>query len=143
MSTTIMPARDIYHHTVKQALIKDGWEITHDPLRLQWGTKDMYVDLGAEALVAAEQQGRKIAVEIKSFLGPSEIEDLRNALGQFILYRTIIETTEPDRELYLAVREATYLALFEEPVGQLLIQQQHLRIIVFHPEQEEVIRWIP
>lgn len=85
-----MPARDIYHHTVKQALISDGWAITHDPLRLQWGAKDMYVDLGAEELVAAERSGRKIAVEIKSFLGPSEIEDLRNALGQFILYRTIL-----------------------------------------------------
>lgn len=138
-----MPARDIYHNAVKHALVKAGWEITHDPLRLQWGSKDMYVDLGAEELVAAEHQGRKIAVEIKSFLGPSEIEDLRNALGQFILYRTILETTEPERELYLAVREATYFALFEEPIGQLLIQQQHLRIMVFQPEQEELIKWIP
>nr|WP_255603814.1 element excision factor XisH family protein [Oscillochloris sp. ZM17-4] len=49
----------------------------------------------------------------------------------------------PDRELYLAVREATYYALFEEPVGQLLIQQQQLRVVVFQPEQEEIVRWIP
>jgi hypothetical protein len=138
-----MPARDIYHHTVKQALISDGWEITHDPLRLQWGAKDMYVDLGAEELLAAERSGRKIAVEIKSFLGPSEIEDLRNALGQFILYRTILQTNEPERVLYLAVREATYYALFEEPVGQLLIQQQQLHLLVFHPEHAEILRWIP
>jgi len=138
-----MPARDIYHSTVKQALVKAGWNITHDPLRLQWGTKDMYVDLGAEELVAAEQQGQKIAVEIKSFIGPSEIEDLRNALGQFVLYRTILHTTEPERTLYLAVREATYFAIFEEPVGQLLIHDQHLRLIVFRPDQEEVIQWIP
>ena len=27
-----MPAKDIYHDTVKNALIKDGWTITHDPL---------------------------------------------------------------------------------------------------------------
>jgi hypothetical protein len=128
-----MPARDIYHPVVKQALLKSGWEITHDPLRLQWGTKDMYVDLGAEQLVAAERQGRKIAIEIKSFIGPSEIEDLRNALGQFVLYRTILQTSEPERELYLAVREATYLAVFAEPVGQLLIQQEQLRLIVFDP----------
>jgi hypothetical protein len=113
-----MPARDIYHNIVKQALIKEGWEITHDPLRLQWGTKDMYVDLAAEQLVAAERRGQKIAVEIKSFIGPSEIEDLRNALGQFVLYRTILQTTEPDRILFLAVREATFLTLFEEPIGR-------------------------
>ncbi len=50
-----MPARDRYHHSVKIALIKDGWKITHDPLRLKWGVKDMYVDLGAEQLVTAEK----------------------------------------------------------------------------------------
>jgi len=37
-----MPARDVYHNTVKQALIKDGWTITNDPLHLKWGRKDMY-----------------------------------------------------------------------------------------------------
>ncbi|WP_370650157.1 hypothetical protein [Oscillochloris sp. ZM17-4] len=41
------------------------------------------------------------------------------------------------------MREATYYALFEEPVGQLLIQQQQLRVVVFQPEQEEIVRWIP
>lgn len=39
-----MPARDRYHDQVRHALIKDGWTITHDPLRLQWGVKDMYVE---------------------------------------------------------------------------------------------------
>jgi len=48
-----MPARDTCHDSIKNALIKDGWTITHDPLRLQWGVKDMYVDLGAEKIVAA------------------------------------------------------------------------------------------
>jgi hypothetical protein len=30
-----MPARDLYHTSIKKALIKDGWTITHDPLRLK------------------------------------------------------------------------------------------------------------
>ncbi len=29
-----MPAKDIYHNQVKNALIKDGWTITDDPLIL-------------------------------------------------------------------------------------------------------------
>ena len=45
-----MPAKDIYHACVKNALIKDGWTITHDPLRLPLGGKDVYVDFGAEQL---------------------------------------------------------------------------------------------
>jgi hypothetical protein len=56
-----MPAKDIFHNAVKNALIKDGWTITHDPLRLTWGGKDMYVDLGAERLLAAEKAGQQIA----------------------------------------------------------------------------------
>ena len=138
-----MPAKDIYHDSVKRALIKDGWAITHDPLRIQWGPKDMYIDLGAEQMVAAEKGGRKIAVEIKSFIGPSEIEDLKNALGQFILYRTVMLNTEPDRELYLAIRQVTFLELFEEPIGKLLIESEHIKLIVFNPLAEEIITWIP
>ena len=52
-----MPAHDLYHDAVKNALIKDGWTITHDPFRMEWGKRDMYVDLGAERLLAAERAG--------------------------------------------------------------------------------------
>ncbi len=72
-----MPAKDIYHNCVKNALIKEDWTITHDPLGLKWGRKDMYVDLGAEQLLAANKADRKIAVEIKSFTSPSEMSDWR------------------------------------------------------------------
>lgn len=74
-----MPARDIYHDNVKNALTKDGWVITHDPLRLEWGGKDLFIDLGAEQLIAAQKAERKIAVEIKSFVGKSDIDDLEKA----------------------------------------------------------------
>ena len=68
-----MPARDIYHDTVKQALIKDGWMVTHDPLRLRWGSRRMYADLGAERFLGVEKGDVRIAVEIKSFIGPSDL----------------------------------------------------------------------
>jgi hypothetical protein len=93
-----MPARGFFHDTVKNALIKDGWTITHDPFHLKWGTKDLYVDWGAEQLFAAEKANRKIAVEVKSFVGPSELDDLEKALGQYVLYHEILTQTEPDRE---------------------------------------------
>ena len=80
-----MPARDIYHDHVRRALAKANWTITHDPYRLQYGPRDLYVDLGAEQLLAAEQAGRKIAVEIKSFTSPSVLNDLEVALGQYVL----------------------------------------------------------
>jgi hypothetical protein len=43
-----VPAKNIYHNAVVQALVADGWTITDDPLRLEYGDRNMYVDLGAE-----------------------------------------------------------------------------------------------
>jgi hypothetical protein len=85
-----MPAKDLLHNCVKNALIKDGWTITDDPFRLKYKGRKLYVDLGAERILAAEKGNRKIAVEIKSFVGHSEMNDLENALGQFISYRAIL-----------------------------------------------------
>lgn len=102
----------------------------------------MYIDLGAEQLLAAERGGRKIAVEVKSFVGSSEIEDLKLALGQYILYRNVLNATEPDRNLYLAIRKIVFKDLFEEPIGILLIKNERLKLIVFDPSKEEIVRWI-
>ncbi len=30
-----MPAQDLYHNIVKNALLKDGWTITHDPFHYE------------------------------------------------------------------------------------------------------------
>ena len=79
-----MSAKDIYHNCVKNALIKEGWIITHDPLTLEVGGRNVYVDLGAERPFAAEKDGKKIAVEVKSFRGASDLRDYENALGQYI-----------------------------------------------------------
>ena len=138
-----MPARDIYHNAVKNALVKEGWIITDDPLHLKWGQKDMYVDLGAKQLLAAEQGSKKIAVEIKSFVSPSEMADLKDAIGGFIMYRAVIHRLQPKRTLYLAVRDSVFTALFEEPIGTLLIETENLKLLVFNPETEKIIQWIP
>lgn len=138
-----MPAKDLYHDAVKAALVKDGWTITHDPLTLRWGRKDLFVDLGAEKVLAAEKEGRKIAVEIKSFLGRSEMDDLENALGQYVLYRQVLQRTEPDREVYLAVQELVFVNVFEEPVGKILLEDDLIRLLVFDDAKEEIVRWIP
>lgn len=138
-----MPARDTYHDPVKRALIKEGWTITNDPLHLKWGRKDMYVDLGASRLLAAQKEERKIAVEIKTFGGRSEMEDLEKALGQYILYFDVLMEVQPDRQLYLALPIWAYESLFVEPLGQLLLKKDRLHLIVFEPNQEVITQWIP
>ena len=137
-----MPAKDIYHEAVKLALIKDGWTVTDDPLYVPWAGRDLFIDFGAEKFLSAEKNGRKIAVEVKSFVGLSEIEDLKNALGQYVLYRNALALTEPDRELFLAIREAVFDKLFNEPDAQFLLKNENLRIIVFSAAEEKIAKWI-
>lgn len=138
-----MAARDIYHDSAKNALINDGWTITDDPLKLKLGSRQMEVDLGAERLLAAEKKNCQIAVEVKSFVGPSPIKDLRDALGQYTLYADVLDEIKLDRFLYLAIRKVTFLGLFQEPIGQLLLTKKRVRLLVFDPKTEEVVQWIP
>ncbi|MFN8491027.1 MAG: element excision factor XisH family protein [Caldilineaceae bacterium] len=74
---------DDYHETVRRALVKDGWTITHDLFPLPIGHKRLYVDLGADRLISAEKGALQIAVEIKSFVSESDVHDLELALGQY------------------------------------------------------------
>jgi hypothetical protein len=139
-----VPAKDLYHDHVKNALIKDGWEITDDPLKLKWKRKPIYVDLGAarKGFLVARKGPRKIAVEIKSFVSASSLEDLYDALGQFFLYDTALSRTEPDRELYLAIREAVYLSLFTGVEGEELRLRARVKLIVFDEKKQEILQWI-
>lgn len=82
-----MPKLDIIHNAVKNALIKDGWLVTDDPYVIQYRRTVLYADLGAEHPIAVERDGQKLVVEVKSFVGASKIQDLKEALGQYDIYR--------------------------------------------------------
>lgn len=136
-----MPAKDILHEAVKSALRKDGWTIKNDPLHLKWGRRDFYVDLAAEKFLLAEKGNNKIAVEVKGFVGTSLMQALEQALGQFLIYRAILSRTEPERELYLAVSEEAFQGVFAEDIGQLIIEDYRIPLIVLDEEMEVIVVW--
>ncbi|BAT52675.1 FdxN element excision controlling factor protein [Nostoc sp. NIES-3756] len=137
-----MSAKDKFHDIVKIGLEKDGWKITDDPLRIEWGLVELYIDLGAEKIIAAEKQGQKIAVEVKSFLGQSTISEFHTALGQFINYRFAISQKQPERILYLAVPLDTYETFFQLLFPQTIVQQYQLRLLIYDVINEVIVRWI-
>lgn len=137
-----MAAKDIYHDQVREALENDGWTITDDPLGLKWGRTTLQIDLGAERLIAAEKGEQKIAVEIKSFVGRSQVDDLEDALGQLVIYRHLLRRQEPERLLYLAVNADVYTAFLSQPHVEPLLQEENIRLIVFEPKKKEIIKWI-
>ena len=59
-------------------------------------------------LDATQAVAEQIAVEVKSFVGTSIIAEFYKALGQFLMYQRALQTTEPDRILYLALPQAAY-----------------------------------
>lgn len=138
-----MPARDIYHDAVRNALIKDGWTITHDPYRLSYGQVDVYVDIGAEQLLAAERGMAKIALEIKTFQGPSSIRDFYQALGQYNFYTTLLETVDSTRVLYLAVSARVYESAFEAPAIRKNVERFSVKLMTFDPQLEVIREWKP
>jgi len=66
------------------------------------------------------------------------MDDLEKALGQYVLYFDVLAELQPERLLYLALPVWAYESLFEEPIGQLLLRNQRLRLIVFEPTQESI-----
>jgi len=136
-----MPARDIYHDTVRNALVKDGWTITDDPYVLTFGQRNVFVDLGAERVLAAERGEEKIAVEVKSFSSASDIHDLEVALGQYVFYRSLIGRLESERRLFLAVPESVYVSTLEEPIARPVLEDLGVALLVFDPQREVIVRW--
>ncbi len=138
-----MPQRDLYHNLVVNALQNEGWIITDDPLCLTYGGRNVYADLGAEQPIAAEKAGRRIAIEIKSFVGESDIHEPELSVGQYRMYRNILAELQPERTLYLAVPDFAYDGIFQEPLGQMMLRREELRLLVFDHRQERIRQWIP
>jgi hypothetical protein len=135
-------ARDFYHYQVKNALIKEKWNITADPFQISVEDVDFEIDLAAEPLIAADKNGQKIAVEIKSFVGPSTANELHKAVGQFTDYYVALEMLEPDRILYLALPQHIYDTYFQKEIIQRILKKIGAKVLVYNPQTETIIKWI-
>ncbi|MDM8522351.1 element excision factor XisH family protein [Desulfococcaceae bacterium HSG8] len=137
-----MPRYDLYHEEVRHALEKDGWSITADPFVIEYKGLRLYADLGAEKVIAAEKENRKIVVEIKVFGTPSPVSELEKAIGQYGIYRTLIRRVSPEYSLWLAAPDDVYEDFFLRPAIREITADHSISMLVFNPETEEIVRWI-
>lgn len=135
-------AKDFYHDNVRLALEKDGWKITDDPYRMKIEEIGYEIDFGAEPLIAAEKEENKIAIEVKSFVGASNINEFHRAVGQFNDYFVALEMHEPSRELFLAVPQSIWNSFFRKEVIQKSIARIGAKIIIYDPNKNEIVKWI-
>ena len=135
-------AKDFYHDNVRIALEKDGWLVTHDPYRVKIEEVGYEIDFGAEPLIAAEKEEITIAVEVKSFIGPSTINEFHKAMGQFNDYCVALEIKDPNRILFLVVPEDIWHRFFQKNVIQKSLERANVKIVVYNPINNEIVKWI-
>ncbi|MEM9848441.1 MAG: element excision factor XisH family protein [Bacteroidota bacterium] len=135
-------AKDRIHQAIREAMEKAKWNITDDPLRIPIDTTVLAIDLGAERLIGAEQDGEKIAIEIKSFSRRSLLYDFYAAFGQYIIYRDALREQKIDRIIYLAISEVKYDLLLQKPFLMRRIVQHDIKLIVVNTFSKQIVQWI-
>jgi hypothetical protein len=140
----IMPAKDIIHDAVTRALVADGWYITAEHAQIRYAADAHiygFVDILAEQLITAERAGRKIAVEIKSFLGDSPSREFMEAVGQYQTYRVWLVESEPDREVWLAISVDAAHAVFADRAAQAVVHALAMRVVVIDLSIGRIQSW--
>jgi XisH protein len=135
-------ARDIYHQAVRTALEKEGWLVTHDPYLLRTLGAAYEIDMGAEKLLAAEKDNRRIAIEVKSFRKASLAHEFHGVLGQYINYELLLAEQEPNRMLFLAVHETVFKNFFTRASTTFVLEKMNVKILVFNPSTSTIEQWI-
>lgn len=95
-------------------------------------------------VVAAVKDNKRIAVEVKSFVGHSTMAELEKAIGQYMLYDEALQEseTDSDRQLFLAIPEDIVEELSDDKILSILTKRFRINILVYNPPQQEIIQWI-
>ncbi|MFE1744778.1 element excision factor XisH family protein [Coleofasciculus sp. H7-2] len=85
----------------------------------------------------------ELQLKSRSFEATRQLLTQEQAIGQYVLYRLLLEQVDPDRELYLAVADTTFDGIFSEPIGELVRRELPMKLLIVDLEAQEVKRWIP
>lgn len=116
---------------------------TLDPYRLEYEDVELYPDLAVEKVISEEQKQRKIIIEIKSFISSSLMKDFELALGQYILYRDLIQLAQDEyQEIYLAIKDEIYDTFFQRKSIKAVVKLNQVALLVINTDKEEIVQWI-
>lgn len=102
----------------------------------------MYIDVGAEKLlIGAELNGQYIAVEVKNFVGQSDVNEFQKALGQYLLYVISLQESDPERIVYLAFPQAFQQVLKDNRLFRTALQLHQVKSVIFSVDTQTIVRW--
>jgi hypothetical protein len=137
-----MPAIDSCQPQVIHALEKDGWNVQQSPFHLADERRSIFVD----ALMIKGSNGARqqlLLTEIKCFSQMNSItHDLYGAIGQYLIYRALLQKTQNSIPLYLVVPLFAYEKIFDDAVMR-VISETAINLIVVNLDMEEIVQWKP
>ena len=119
---------------LKDALVKDGWQVKPKALLLRDTGYQFLID------VDAEKDGKRVAIEVKSWLSESFNQDWYMAFGQYLTYQGALHVEAPEYELYLAVPEDIYYKHFNTFILS-LVKANSVKIVIFDTNTNTVAAW--
>ncbi len=96
----------------------------------------------ADRTLEIERNGEQIIVEIKSFISRSPMREFETALGQYIIYRTLLKAVLPQTKIYLGIGGGIYESFFQQKSISMVLEEAKIRLIVVDLKKEEILKWI-
>jgi hypothetical protein len=132
-----VPAIDDCQVQIIRAMQKAGWTVSPKPYVLRLDRKyRLHIDLEAQ-----NDDKHIVLIEVKCFSDTkAETVDLYHALGQYLIYRSLLKQQNLELELFLAVPNHAYRSVFAR-MGMPSIEENDVKIIVVDIEREEILEW--
>jgi XisH protein len=123
-----------------RALEKAGWTIQPDQFLLRIDRRHrVYIDIEAHH----SYEEAIMVVEVKCFQSPnSETTDLYAAIGQYLVYQSLLEDQAINALLCLAVPIVAYKDIFQR-MGMSAVTKNQVKMMIVDMEQEIIVQWLP
>ncbi|MBI1281705.1 MAG: hypothetical protein GC179_26500 [Anaerolineaceae bacterium] len=134
-------AYDSCHQQIVNALMKAGWEI--DSQSPYFRLPDMFVNPDIRAVQRNGSVEQIIVVEVKCFANSdNDLDELYRAIGQYLIYRSVLKIKKLPYKLYLAVPIDVYDRLFRRDVVSETIREAQIKMLLVDIDHEEVVQWL-
>ncbi len=101
--------------------------------------RHIWVDLS----IRRDESDSLILIEIKGFeRTAAPLDALMAALGQYAVYKAMLEYLGMNNALYLTIPVAAHKGIFQAPVAQQSVKNLGVKLIIFDPVTEEIVSWL-
>lgn len=130
-----MPAKDKFHDAVKAALAKAGWAVEPEPFTInfdRWvlGTSDQ-----GPLNIATSLRERQIVVLCADIISSSDLDNLFQMIGRWIMLQHALSRATPARTLYAAVSHHNAGTLLNQRAVEKALADVRMSLLIIDDEE--------